>query len=99
MRTQELYSSCFIQDKHVNCVKLGVICLQEAHPVKLRQIHIINAVPLLDKMLAFIRPFMKSEVAAMVQACPISLNIHVRLQYSRYKSPVIARKDLHNLDV
>uniref|UniRef100_A0A1B6DYJ3 CRAL-TRIO domain-containing protein n=1 Tax=Clastoptera arizonana TaxID=38151 RepID=A0A1B6DYJ3_9HEMI len=39
---------------------------QEAHPVKLMQIHIINAVPLLDKVLTLIRPFMKSEVAAML---------------------------------
>lgn len=52
-------------------------------------------------MLAFIRPFMKSEVAAMVQACPITLNIHIRLQYTRYKSAVVARKALvlHNLDL
>lgn len=39
---------------------------QEAHPVRLRQIHIINAVPIVDKVLNFIRPLMKSEVAAMV---------------------------------
>ncbi|KAG8292324.1 hypothetical protein J6590_042560 [Homalodisca vitripennis] len=44
---------------------------QEAHPVKLRQIHIINAVPLLDKVLTFIRPFMKSEVAAMIHVHPV----------------------------
>ncbi|XP_054276866.1 alpha-tocopherol transfer protein-like [Macrosteles quadrilineatus] len=44
---------------------------QEAHPVKLRQIHIINAVPILDKVLSFIRPFMKSEVAAMMHVHPV----------------------------
>lgn len=39
---------------------------QEALPVTLRQIHIINSIPLLDKLLSLIRPFMRSEVAAMV---------------------------------
>lgn len=39
---------------------------QEAHPVRLRQIHVINVSPLLDKTLIVVKPFMKSEVAAML---------------------------------
>nr|XP_024216567.1 alpha-tocopherol transfer protein-like [Halyomorpha halys] len=39
---------------------------QEAHPVRLRQIHVINVSPLLDKTLMLVKPFMKSEVAAML---------------------------------
>jgi len=39
---------------------------QEAHPVRLRQIHIINVSSILDKTMALIKPLMKPEVAAML---------------------------------
>ncbi|XP_073979268.1 alpha-tocopherol transfer protein [Rhodnius prolixus] len=39
---------------------------QEAHPVRLKQIHVINVSPLLDKTMAVVKPLLKSEVANML---------------------------------
>nr|CAI5854869.1 unnamed protein product [Callosobruchus analis] len=38
---------------------------QEAHPIRLRAIHLLNTPPYLDKCMAFVRPFLNSEVAEM----------------------------------
>lgn len=40
---------------------------QEAHPVIVRQIHIVNCSSLLNRVLAIIRPFLKAEVAERIQ--------------------------------
>ncbi|XP_039295700.1 alpha-tocopherol transfer protein-like [Nilaparvata lugens] len=40
--------------------------VQEAHPVKLRQIHIINTLPILERVMMMFRPLMKKEVAQML---------------------------------
>lgn len=40
---------------------------QEAHPVKLRQIHVINCSPFLDRILMLVKPFIKSEVFKLVR--------------------------------
>lgn len=47
-------------------VKKYMMYTQEAHPIRLKQIHILNTPPFLDRCLALIRPFMKSEVASLV---------------------------------
>lgn len=39
---------------------------QEAHPIKLKQIHLVNAPAFLDKAMAIMRPFIKSEILSMV---------------------------------
>ncbi|XP_046385665.1 alpha-tocopherol transfer protein-like [Ischnura elegans] len=39
---------------------------QEAHPVKLRGIHIMNTSPIVDKLMGVVRPFMKAEMAKML---------------------------------
>lgn len=39
---------------------------QEAHPVYLKEIHVINTIPLLEKMLTFLRPIMKDEIKNML---------------------------------
>jgi hypothetical protein len=54
-------------------LKKYMLYTQEAHPVKLKQIHILNIPPFLDRCLALLKPFMKSEVASMV-------NLHVALE-------------------
>lgn len=57
--------------KHVACVVLSVLRIymkytQEAHPVRLRQIHVINCSPYLDRIMTIVRPFMKKEVSRML---------------------------------
>ncbi|XP_059223742.1 alpha-tocopherol transfer protein isoform X3 [Stomoxys calcitrans] len=39
---------------------------QEAHSGRVRQIHVINAAPYLDKVLAVVRPFLKGELMKMI---------------------------------
>ncbi|XP_037810373.1 alpha-tocopherol transfer protein isoform X1 [Lucilia sericata] len=40
--------------------------VQEAHPVRIRQIHVLNSPSYLDKVLTVIKPFMKSEVFKLI---------------------------------
>lgn len=39
---------------------------QEAHPVRLKAIHVINCTPFLDKVMYVVKPFMKKKVAEML---------------------------------
>lgn len=39
---------------------------QEAHPVRVRQIHIINCSPIVDKIICLIKPFVKTENFKMI---------------------------------
>lgn len=39
---------------------------QEAHPVRLKAIHVINSPVILDKLMMLVKPFLKGEVAAMM---------------------------------
>lgn len=57
--------------KHLTCVVLSVLRVymkytQEAHPVRLRQIHIINCASYVDRIMAVVKPFMRKEVAKLV---------------------------------
>lgn len=36
--------------------------LQEAYPVKLKEVHIINVSPLVDTIVNFVRPFLKEKI-------------------------------------
>jgi CRAL/TRIO domain len=40
---------------------------QEAHPVTVRQIHIVNCSSLLNRVMLLIKPFLKAEVAERIQ--------------------------------
>ena len=40
--------------------------VQEAHPVRLKEIHVLNCPSYLDKVLTVIKPFIKSEVFKLV---------------------------------
>ncbi|XP_063909027.1 alpha-tocopherol transfer protein-like [Zophobas morio] len=57
--------------KHLTKIVLPVLkkymlYTQEAHPIKLKQIHVLNIPPFLDRCLAILKPFMKSEVASVI---------------------------------
>lgn len=43
-------------------VKKFLICVQEAYPVKLKEIHIINVSPLVDTIVNFVKPFLKEKI-------------------------------------
>ncbi len=43
-------------------VKKFLICVQEAYPVKLKEVHIINVSPLVDTIINFVRPFLKEKI-------------------------------------
>ncbi|CAG5047573.1 unnamed protein product [Parnassius apollo] len=43
-------------------IKKFFVCVQEAYPVKLKQIHVINVSPLVDKIVNFVKPFLKEKI-------------------------------------
>lgn len=43
-------------------VKKFLICVQEAYPVKLKEVHIINVSPLVDTIVNFVKPFLKEKI-------------------------------------
>lgn len=43
-------------------VKKFLICVQEAYPVKLKEIHIVNLSPLVDTIVNFVKPFLKEKI-------------------------------------
>lgn len=43
-------------------VKKFLICAQEAYPVKLKEIHVINISPLVDTIHNFVKPFLKEKI-------------------------------------
>ncbi|EFA04969.1 clavesin-1 [Tribolium castaneum] len=58
---------------HLTCIKLGAIkkfidFLQEAMPLRIQQIHVLNANYIFDKALAIGRVFMKNELMEMIHA-------------------------------
>lgn len=52
------------KQKIINFPKL--IILQEAHPIRLREIHIINCSSFIDRILTILKPFLKGEVIKLV---------------------------------
>lgn len=50
----------------INSIRRFFEYLQEGMPVRLKAIHVLNAVWFIDKVLALIRPFMKREFYEMV---------------------------------
>lgn len=57
---------------HVLKVSLSTMRLyfkyvQEAHPVRVQQIHIYNCTPLINRIMSLIKPCLKPEVAARFQ--------------------------------
>lgn len=64
--------------RHLSKVVLSTVRLylkytQEAHPVQVKQIHILNCTPIMDRIMGFMRPFMKTEVAKMINFHPPGL--------------------------
>lgn len=51
--------------------KKGMFYLQEAMPVRLKSIHLINIVPWADKLVGLVKPFMKRELYDIVRTSPV----------------------------
>lgn len=43
-------------------VKKFLVCVQEAYPVKLKEVHVINVSPLVDTILNFVKPLLKEKI-------------------------------------
>ncbi|XP_043515359.1 alpha-tocopherol transfer protein-like [Frieseomelitta varia] len=43
-------------------VKKFLICVQEAYPVKLKEVHVVNVSPLVDTIVNFVKPFVKEKI-------------------------------------
>ncbi|XP_032691515.1 alpha-tocopherol transfer protein-like isoform X1 [Odontomachus brunneus] len=43
-------------------VKKFLVCVQEAYPAKLKQVHVVNVSPFVDTILNFVKPFLKEKV-------------------------------------
>ncbi|KZC10617.1 Alpha-tocopherol transfer protein-like [Dufourea novaeangliae] len=43
-------------------VKKFLVCVQEAYPVKLKEVHVVNVSPLVDTIVNFVKPFLKEKI-------------------------------------
>ncbi|XP_053972501.1 alpha-tocopherol transfer protein-like [Hylaeus volcanicus] len=43
-------------------VKKFLVCVQEAYPVKLKEVHVVNVSPLVDTIVKFVKPFLKEKI-------------------------------------
>ncbi|XP_044763472.1 alpha-tocopherol transfer protein-like [Coccinella septempunctata] len=43
-------------------VKKFLVCVQEAYPVKLKEVHVVNATPLVDTVISWVKPFLKEKI-------------------------------------
>ncbi|XP_071448798.1 alpha-tocopherol transfer protein-like [Hetaerina americana] len=48
-------------------LKKFMVYIQDAHPVRLKAVHLINCVPFMDKILAMVKPLMKNEMINLLQ--------------------------------
>lgn len=43
-------------------VKKFLVCVQEAYPVKLKEVHVVNVSPIIDTIVNFAKPFLKEKI-------------------------------------
>ncbi|KAJ0173233.1 hypothetical protein K1T71_011409 [Dendrolimus kikuchii] len=43
-------------------IKKFMICVQEAYPIKLKEVHIINTSPIIERFVNFVKPFLKEKI-------------------------------------
>ncbi|XP_050353393.1 alpha-tocopherol transfer protein-like [Nymphalis io] len=43
-------------------IKKFLICVQEAYPVKLKQVHVVHTSPVIEALINFIKPFLKDKI-------------------------------------
>ncbi|KAJ3663842.1 hypothetical protein Zmor_008063 [Zophobas morio] len=52
---------------NMNPIKHALCLVQEGTPVRIKGIHVMNASPLIDKIMALIKPFLKTEIYNLLQ--------------------------------
>jgi len=45
------------------------VFIQEAYPVKLKEVHVVNISPLVDTILSIVKPFLKEKIRNRVTNC------------------------------
>lgn len=58
-------------------VKKFLVCVQEAYPVKLKEVHVVNASPIVDTIIQWVKPFLKEKIRNRI-------HVHTNLE-SLYK--------------
>ncbi|CAH0713573.1 unnamed protein product, partial [Brenthis ino] len=43
-------------------IKKFMICVQEAYPVKLKEVHVVNTTPIVERLVNFVKPFLKDKI-------------------------------------
>ncbi|XP_073847338.1 alpha-tocopherol transfer protein-like [Musca autumnalis] len=51
-------------------IKKFLICVQEAYPVKVKEVHVFNTSPLVDTIFKFVKPFVKEKLISRVHFHP-----------------------------
>ncbi|PSN31652.1 hypothetical protein C0J52_14955 [Blattella germanica] len=51
---------------NLSAVKKFMTYIQECHPIRLKRVHVINTVAFMDKVLALVKPFMKSSLMSIL---------------------------------
>ncbi|CAH1367255.1 hypothetical protein MTP99_008507 [Tenebrio molitor] len=64
------FSLAHLGKLNLMAIKQALYYVQECAPVRIKQIHIINVVPLTDKLMAILKPFLKRELYNMIQFHP-----------------------------
>ncbi|XP_045516586.1 alpha-tocopherol transfer protein-like [Pieris brassicae] len=81
-------------------VKKFLVCVQEAYPVKLKQVHIINVSPLVDKIVNFVKPFLKEKIRDRIfihgDANDLYKHFPQEMMPSEYGGKAGPMDDLHN---
>ena len=60
------YSLKHLTKTVLSSLRIYMKFVQEAHPVRIKQIHVLNSPSYMDKVLTVIKPFIKSEVFKLV---------------------------------
>ncbi|XP_053617231.1 alpha-tocopherol transfer protein-like [Plodia interpunctella] len=81
-------------------VKKFLVCVQEAYPVKLKAVHVINISPLVDKIVNFVKPFIKDKIKERIflhsDASELYKHIPKEMLPAEYGGNAGNMSDLHN---
>jgi hypothetical protein len=64
------FSLAHLGKLNLMAIKQALYHVQECAPIRIKQIHIINVAPFTDKLIAMLKPFLKSELYNMLQFHP-----------------------------
>jgi hypothetical protein len=81
-KTFKNFGNCLPVDKAYKALELNLqqhgccktsngvsVLIQEAYPVKLKEVHVVNISPLVDTVLNIVKPFLKEKIRNRVTNC------------------------------